>query len=164
MMPFLPAGLKSLATEGATYLDETEKFEAEYPELYKQIRAKHKQVDATVGIQATVDAPKDPSTIKYTEEGTLVHVFMKQLLVLEKRMVAVQDLEYTLTDNHKAKIKAEIIEKYSAYGTPQKYIDLEIAKIPNKTKIGHPLNPPAISKKDFMEWYIEDGLKDMMTK
>jgi hypothetical protein len=72
------------------------------PELYKLMEAKIAEADKP-GVRATVAAPKAPHSCKYTEEGTLAYYLMQHIAKVDRRMVALSEIEVTLTGADKAK-------------------------------------------------------------
>jgi len=107
MMPNMPEDLQSIAAKGADFTAQLESFAAERPELYKSVLAKIEEADKP-GIRASVSEAKDPSTCKYTEEGTMVHEMMQRVAKADRRMKLMTDLEFTLTAKDKEALVADM--------------------------------------------------------
>ena len=122
---------------------EIEALATERPELYKAILAKIAEADKP-GIAATVSAAKDPSTCKYTEEGTMVHDMMQRVAKADRRMKLVAELELALTAKDKADlaatIQADVLESlesgYAGYSmAAEKSLKVKLPDRPKDTKV-----------------------------
>jgi hypothetical protein len=131
LAPSLPDSLKEIAEQGPSISAELSAFAKERPELYQSVLAAIKEADLP-GIKPTVLVAKDPSTCKYTEEGTMVHDLMKRVAVGDRRVKLINEIEYTLTAADKDSIKATMAEKAAELG-----IDVPSgANIPTTTTLG----------------------------
>jgi len=101
VMPHLPENLKPIAAQGASIVSQLEQFKKEQPEFYKTVESMIVEADKP-GIRATVTEARDPSTIKYTEEGTMVHDLMQSVAKTERRMQHISGLEYKLSASDKS--------------------------------------------------------------
>jgi len=130
LAPSLPGSLKEIAEQGPSITAELSAFAKERPELYKSVIATIKEADLP-GIKPTVLVAKDPSTCKYTEEGTMVHDMMKRVAAADRRLKSISDLEFTLTAADKETIKASMTEKAAALG-----VTVEAFDMPSTMKLG----------------------------
>lgn len=81
-------------------------------------------------VSATVDAPKDPFSCKYTEEGTMVHDLMLNVAHSQRRMRALAGLEVNLTSADKAALTATM-----AKAAAEKNIPVAPGELPTSVKL-----------------------------
>ena len=128
----LPDGLKEIATSGAEIHADLTDFATKRPELFKAVLAKIEAADKP-GIVATAAAARNPTTCKYTEEGTLLHEMMARVYKSDRRMAALADLEVTLTAGDKKMIEDSILAKAAEKGLKAPKFDfpdkIEVSKM-----------------------------------
>lgn len=116
LMPFLPESLKKLAEFQTWERARMEDFASRQPELMAELCARKEANPTVSGIVATTVEPRDPTTCKYTVEGTVVHDVMTRLATMERAKATMYDgLSITLTPADKAKYKEKILESMAAH-------------------------------------------------
>merc|ERR1712032_1438110 len=107
LAPHLAESLKPLASTMTSFVSDIEKFAVKYPEATEEYLKKKLANPLAAGIVATTEEPRDPSTCKYTTEGSIVHDFVKEIYQCEREKVLMMDgVEVTLApDDYAAKCK-----------------------------------------------------------
>uniref|UniRef100_A0A7S0Q8V2 Uncharacterized protein n=1 Tax=Coccolithus braarudii TaxID=221442 RepID=A0A7S0Q8V2_9EUKA len=112
LAPHLPESLKFMPEEATSQREQFEDFSARQPKLVAEISKRKAANPTATGIVATCAEMRDPTSCKYTVEGTLAHTVMTNLFTYERfDTFLYEGLDFELGDAE----KQEVTKQYSEW-------------------------------------------------